>query len=225
MEQEALTKHGDEEGDLFGIRALEHGFTAGLPQSRPTTPRLPSASGSTLTVNRIPYGKAPSRSTTASTAASMQSTIAIELGNTGGSPPKSTDNLGSSSKSLKNEVDMSMTVPASPRVRPVNEKHDSGPSGSATISNHANKLSGNSEESFDLDYEHGGNLTGKKAPYWKTQDPSASGSGRPGQDIQAPPAAARPATPGLPLQQFLTPQQGRCMFTSSPKIPAELLAN
>jgi hypothetical protein len=216
MEQEALTKHGDEEGDLFGIRALEHGFTAGLPQSRPTTPRLPSASGSTLTVNRIPYGKAPSRSTTASTAASMQSTIAIELGNTVGSPsyspPKCTDNLGSSSKSLGNEVDMSMTVPASPRVGPVNAKHGSGSSGSATIPNHANKLSGSSDESFDLDYQHGGTLTGKKAPYWKTQDPSGSGSARPSQEIQTPPAAARPATPGLPLQQFLTPQQGRCMF-------------
>ncbi|KAI5812396.1 hypothetical protein BZA77DRAFT_146470 [Pyronema omphalodes] len=214
LEQEALTKQGDEEGDLFGIRALEHGFTAGLPQSRPTTPKLQSASVSTLTVNRIPYGKTPARSITASTAASMQSTLAIELDNAVGSPsnspPKSTDNLGSSSKSLRNEVDMSVAVPASPRAGPLNARHSPGSSSSSTIPNHASKPSEGSVESFDF-----GDFTAKKEPFWKTEDPSGSGSERPSQEIQTPPAAARPTTPGLTFQKFLTPQQGRYIPTGS----------
>jgi len=45
IEQTSLTAPPvEQEGDLFGIRALEKGFTGGVPQSNSATPTLGSTS-------------------------------------------------------------------------------------------------------------------------------------------------------------------------------------
>jgi hypothetical protein len=98
IEQTALTATpGEEEGDLFGIRALEKGFTGGVPQSNPATPTL----GSTSTIyssGRIPYGN--DRGTLSGNISTL------ELGaNT--APP-------GSAGAPDHAVDMSLEVPPSP---------------------------------------------------------------------------------------------------------------
>lgn len=56
IENTALTKREEDEGDLFGIRALEKGYTGGVAQSRPTTPTITSGSTTLLSINQVPYG-------------------------------------------------------------------------------------------------------------------------------------------------------------------------
>ncbi|KAA8907455.1 hypothetical protein FN846DRAFT_918868 [Sphaerosporella brunnea] len=74
-EEEALVQQGitrvervEGEADLFGIRALERGFTGGVPQARPstdtlgrrTTPSPLPEDGMYMSMQRIPYGRDPS---------------------------------------------------------------------------------------------------------------------------------------------------------------------
>jgi hypothetical protein len=61
-----LTDRVENEADLFGIRALERGFTGGVAQAKPSRENLDGESIPTLTVEdvlkatkRIPYGKNP----------------------------------------------------------------------------------------------------------------------------------------------------------------------
>lgn len=87
MEQARLNKRPDaevEEGDLFGIRAIERGFYGGVAQSPGPTPSV--APASSITLGRIPYGKGASWGIAAD-----PPTIAPDLGaGPGRSPPNST---------------------------------------------------------------------------------------------------------------------------------------
>ncbi|KAI5777683.1 hypothetical protein EDC01DRAFT_394278 [Geopyxis carbonaria] len=103
IDQIALNQREEDEGDLFGIRALERGYFGGVAQSRPTTPTMASRSTTTLVSGHIPYGQSM---------ISQQSTIALDLG---GAP--TTSKASSSKKPYTNPaVDMSMDVPESPRI-------------------------------------------------------------------------------------------------------------
>lgn len=103
-----LTTREADEGDLFGIRALEHGFTGGVAQSRPTTPTVSTISlGATLAPGggnstgggRIPYGHASSSTLTLDASAAAS----------GSSSPRRPDRSNVA-------VDMALTVPESPRM-------------------------------------------------------------------------------------------------------------
>lgn len=73
LERTVLAYREDDEGDLFGVRALEKGFTGGVYQSRPNTPQVSRTASLVIPKKvRIPYGK-PNLS---------RSTIALDLGGT-----------------------------------------------------------------------------------------------------------------------------------------------
>jgi hypothetical protein len=118
MEQVLLNQREEGEGDLFGIRALEKGFTGGVAQSRPTTPSLASHSRSNSTLalsGHIPYGQRPH-----TTSASSSTTMIVDsetISKISTAPKSSYPAKGT----LKTNpaVDMALNVPDSPRgVRP-----------------------------------------------------------------------------------------------------------
>jgi len=114
MERVALTQREEGEGDLFGIRALEKGFTGGVAQSRPTTPSL--ASRSTLALSgHIPYGQPPN-----TTSASSSTTMIVDSETISkiSSAPNSS-HVAKGTLKTNPAVDMALNVPDSPRgVRP-----------------------------------------------------------------------------------------------------------
>ncbi|CUS07438.1 unnamed protein product [Tuber aestivum] len=112
----ALNQREEDEGDLFGIRALERGFTGGVAQSRPTSPNTAAnRSTSTLvpsTVN-IPFGQKSAGSLAGSSRSETNSTLTIEVGNPKG---VTISNGRTSPRPGEIAVDMNLNVPESPRM-------------------------------------------------------------------------------------------------------------
>ncbi|RPB05184.1 hypothetical protein L873DRAFT_1663679 [Choiromyces venosus 120613-1] len=115
-EQIALNQREEDEGDLFGIRALERGFTGGVAQSRPTTPNTAAnRSTSTLVPSavNIPFGQKSAGSLAGSSRSETNSASTIEVGN----PKGVTMSNGRTSPGGGGvAVDMNMNVPESPRM-------------------------------------------------------------------------------------------------------------
>jgi hypothetical protein len=188
MEEVALNQREEEEGDLFGIRALERGFTGGVAQSPPTTPSI--ASRSTISLHRIPYGKEPSRST-------KTSTIALDLG--AGSASKSSENNGITKS---HAVDMDLKAPDSPTHQRHPELSSSGPIASHPQA-HAAKFYASSESSQDL-YDFHDNVSSQAKATSYTAVAHDQNTRQP-NPISRPILVARPPSPGLPLQKYLKP--------------------
>ncbi|PWW79059.1 hypothetical protein C7212DRAFT_166877 [Tuber magnatum] len=115
-EQIALNQREEDEGDLFGIRALERGFTGGVAQSRPTTPNTAAnRSTSTLVTSavNIPFGQKSAGSLAGSSRSETNSTLTIEVGNTKG---VTISNGRTSPRPGDVAVDMNMNIPESPRM-------------------------------------------------------------------------------------------------------------
>lgn len=183
-----------EEGDLFGIRAIERGFYGGVAQSRGPTPSATSVSSATL--GRIPYGKDASRGIAAN-----PSTIALDPGlglghGPGPSPPKA----GATSKPLpaaSAAADTCLRVPESPRVHPAQ------PAVSSPLL-HGSTLSGSSVSTLGLPEEAVSESAGSGGG--GGDDGCRSGIRQPpGPAVAKPPRAARPASPGFPLRKYLDP--------------------
>jgi hypothetical protein len=94
IDQVALTQREEDEGDLFGIRALEKGFYGGVAQSPTTTPAMSIATFSTV---NIPYGNASRQQ-------SVLSATTLGTSSRGTSPNRTQDPA----------VNMDQTVPDSP---------------------------------------------------------------------------------------------------------------
>ncbi|KAF8533828.1 hypothetical protein BDD12DRAFT_897693 [Trichophaea hybrida] len=186
MEQVALNPPEEEEGDLFGSRALERGFTGGVTQSRSVTPSI--ASGSTISLHRIPYGKDPSWST-------KPSTIALDLGANSVSKNPEKPRMTKS-----HAVDMSTKVPDSP----THQMHPESPSsvpGASHPQSHTTKLFSSSTSSQDLyDFHSKVSSQGKAA---SSIADVRSQNARQSSPISRPVLVARPPSPGLPLQNYL----------------------
>ncbi|KAG0635486.1 hypothetical protein HOY80DRAFT_1057133 [Tuber brumale] len=115
-EQIALNQREEDEGDLFGIRALERGFTGGVAQSRPATPNtVANRSTSTLVPSavNIPFGQKSAVSFTSSSRSETNSTLTIEVGNPKG---VTISNGRTSPRAGDVAVDMNLNVPESPRM-------------------------------------------------------------------------------------------------------------
>ncbi|KAL7273409.1 hypothetical protein RUND412_003746 [Rhizina undulata] len=131
VEQIALNQREEDEGDLFGIRALERGFYAGVAQSRPTTPSL-GATFSTSTL--VPSGHIPYGQPTSPFTASGASTPTLEVSGDN-SPPKTPSPVALPSGRLSPQhgriqdvaIDMQLNVPDSPRL-PRSEESSRAPS-------------------------------------------------------------------------------------------------
>lgn len=115
IDQVALNQREEDEGDLFGIRALEKGFYGGVAQSQQTTP---AASIKTLSVAHIPYGNTSRQQ-------SMLSVATTTVGGTsrGTSPNRAQDRT----------VDMTQVMPPSPQL---GAKRDHSPSDSNASEHH-----------------------------------------------------------------------------------------
>jgi len=111
----ALNQREEDEGDLFGIRALERGFTGGVAQSRPSTPNTANRSTSTLVPSaaNIPFGHKSAGSLAGSSRSEINSTLTIEVGNPKG---VTLSNGRTSPKAGDVAVDMGLSVPESPRM-------------------------------------------------------------------------------------------------------------
>ncbi|KAG0129020.1 hypothetical protein HOY82DRAFT_17891 [Tuber indicum] len=115
-EQIALNQREEDEGDLFGIRALERGFTGGVAQSRPTTPNTAAnRSTSTLVPSavNIPFGQKSAVSFAGSSRSETNSTLTIEVGNPKGI---TISNGRTSPRAGDVAVDMNLNIPESPRM-------------------------------------------------------------------------------------------------------------
>ncbi|KAF8248089.1 hypothetical protein K440DRAFT_642796 [Wilcoxina mikolae CBS 423.85] len=188
MEQVALNPPEEEEGDLFGSRALERGFTGGVAQSRPVTPSI--ASGSTISLHHIPYGKDPSWST-------KHSTIALDLG--ANSASKNSEN---NRMTKSHAVDMNLKVPDSPTHQIHLESPSSAP-GASHPQSHTAKICSSSLSSQDLyDFHDKVSSQGKAASLIADV---RSQNARQSSPIPRPILVARPPSPGLPLQNYLKP--------------------
>lgn len=112
IEQIALNQREEGEGDLFGIRALERGFTGGVAQSRPSTPN-PHMSTSTLVPSavNIPFGQK-------SVGSATSSVITIDVGNPKPVQPAVTSDRIAPQFAKRSDVavDMQLAVPESPRL-------------------------------------------------------------------------------------------------------------